>query len=205
MAADDPTKTAATDVRLPEREAAVLAELGREGEALVAFQGLRRRLGIHQQALSRTLRRLEDDGLIAQEAGGYRLTEQAASFVRARHAPQRPSLPLAQAALPPHVDEGAVAERLAGRWFHGLRWYGRVDGPGSTTLIWLTEKDGEPVRVRLGGGSFALEAGGRHAPERATYAAARMVLGALAELYGLDPDDRTGALTSAWPANGNAA
>lgn len=172
---------------LEERERTILSELAREVDAWVTFQGLRRQLGVHQQALSRTLRRLQAQGLVAHDGKGYQLTDRGASALRGetlRPAP-RPALPILQALLPPHVQPGDVAAQLSRRWFGGLRWYGQSEGPGETSLHWMADR--ARVTVRISPGNVQLEVeDAPEAPGRA-FAAARPVLQALAEIYGVGP------------------
>ncbi|HUR69399.1 MAG TPA: MarR family transcriptional regulator [Candidatus Thermoplasmatota archaeon] len=170
---------------LEDRERDVLSELAREVDAWVTFQGLRRQLGVHQQALARTLRRLEAQGLISHHGKGYQLTQMGYSSLRGvvpRAAAQRPVLPLVQALLPPHLSPGDVAAHLSRRWFGGLRWYGQSEGPGETTLHWMAER--ARVTVRVSSGSVTLEVEDAPGNDAKTFAAARPVLAALAELYG---------------------
>ena len=46
--------------------------LSTETDATYTFQGLKRRLGLHQEKLTRILRRLEDNNLVAKTEEGYR-------------------------------------------------------------------------------------------------------------------------------------
>lgn len=181
---------AAQSPQLEDREKAVLSELAREGEARVAFQGLRRRLELHQEALSRTLRRLERNGLVAHDQKGYHLTEQG--FAALRGMPLQRArgevLPVVQAVLPPELTAEAVAEHLSQRWFRGLRWYGQVEAPGETVLTWLAEPGNAMVRVRITGATMSLEIELAQGAPGGGFAAARGVLAALAELYGISGD-----------------
>ncbi|HEX9816239.1 MAG TPA: MarR family transcriptional regulator, partial [Candidatus Thermoplasmatota archaeon] len=52
---------------LRDREKTVLEELARVNGGHIAFQALRRRLGLHPQALTRTLRSLESSGWIRHD------------------------------------------------------------------------------------------------------------------------------------------
>lgn len=170
-----------------ERDASVLAELAREPDGQVAFQGLKRSLALHQQILARTLKRLERDGLVAKDRSGYRLTDQGfaalcASDTPVREAPAREVLSVVQAVLPPHVQPKDVADRLEHRWFKGLRWYGRTDGPGETTLTWVAPPDDARVVVRVSGGAVNVEI--EMGEDGAGFAAVRGILAALAEAYG---------------------
>lgn len=170
-------------VPLEERERSVLVELAREVDAWVTFQGLRRQLGVHQQALARTLRRLEQQGLVAHAGKGYQLTDRGFSALRSdRPAPSaRPAIPVVHALLPPHVDPATVAAQLSRRWFGGLRWYGQSEGPGETSLHWMAAKTRVTVRVSPGSVTLEVEDTG----DARAYSAARPVLAALSDLYGL--------------------
>jgi DNA-binding MarR family transcriptional regulator len=184
---------------LEDREMAVLAAL--RAEERTAFQGLRRKLGLHQQALTRTLRRLERNGAVERDERGYALTTQGKAALQgivpvARRADL---LPVLQALLPPSVTADDVAQRLARRWFRDLRWYGRADAPGEVTLSWLTVDAGRLVRVRFrdlsrgyaageerggvarGMAILEVELGSGETLDR--FPAAQAVLKALAELY----------------------
>lgn len=172
---------------VPERDASVLAELAREPDGQVAFQGLKRSLSLHQQVLARTLKRLAEDGLVAKDVSGYRLTEQgfaalAKSGAPRFDAPAREVLSVVQAVLPPHVAAKAVADRLERRWFKGLRWYGRTDGPGETTLTWVAPPADARVVVRVSGGAVNVEI--EMVEDGAGFVAVRGILAALAEAYG---------------------
>lgn len=173
--------------KVPERDASVLAELAREPDGQVAFQGLKRSLSLHQQVLARTLKRLAEDGLVAKDVSGYRLTEQgfaalAKSGAPRPDAPAREILSVVQAVLPPHVAPKDVADRLERRWFKGLRWYGRTDGPGETTLTWVAPPADPRVVVRVSGGAVNVEI--EMVEDGAGFVAVRGILAALAEAYG---------------------
>ena len=167
---------------LDERDLPLLAELAHEWDARVTFQGLRRRLGVHQQALARALRRLEGDGLVARSPEGYHLTELGFSALwgHARPRPPRDTYTLLQALLPPHTDDEAVARRLARRWTGPLRWYGEARNPGETTLAWLLDPSDALLKVRIAGGALAIES---EDSGEAAFAAAGALLAALSDLY----------------------
>lgn len=169
---------------LEDRERSVLHELAREVDAWVTFQGLRRQLGVHQQALARVLRRLEQQGLVAHHGKGYQLTDSGLAALRgaSTREPTRPVLPVLTAILPPYVQPQDVAAQLSRRWFGGLRWYGQSEGPGETSLHWLADRT--KVTVRVSAGSVTLEVEDTPGSHDKAFAAARPVLAALSELYG---------------------
>jgi DNA-binding transcriptional ArsR family regulator len=98
----------------------------------IAFSGLRRVLGAHPESLSRALRRLEREGLVERNDGGYRA-------LLPSHPAGPPSTELrsiARVDLPPGVEAEFVHGRLSGRWFGSLRWVGVVERPGGRLLAW---------------------------------------------------------------------
>ena len=178
----------APSVHLEERERDVLRQLAREVDAWVSFQGLRRQLGLHQQALVRTLRRLQAQGLVARDGRGYQLTDRGSAALRGAGAgePARDVLPVLHALLPPHVQPGDVASQLSRRWFGDLRWYGQSEGPGETALHWV--RGDARVTLRVHGGSVQLDVETPPGADAArAFAALRPVVAALAEMYGPGP------------------
>jgi hypothetical protein len=171
---------------LEERERSVLSELAREVDAWVTFQGLRRQLGVHQQALSRTLRRLAADGLVAHDGKGYQLTDRGAQALRGQAFPPPVGKPMQvlEALLPPYVSAGDVAAQLSRRWFGGLRWYAQSEGPGETVLHWMTENGKGRISVRVHGAGLTLEVQADPSDPTGGFSAVRPVLAALAEIYG---------------------
>jgi DNA-binding HxlR family transcriptional regulator len=104
----------------------------------IAFSGLRRVLRAHPESLSRSLRRLEREGLVERVEGGYRalaaeptLEAEVASELR----------PMARVRLPWGVSPEAVLGRLSGHWFGSLRWVGVIDRPSGRLLAWA-RRDG---------------------------------------------------------------
>jgi DNA-binding PadR family transcriptional regulator len=171
---------------LEERERSVLAELAREVDAWVTFQGLRRQLGVHQQALTRTLRRLASEGLVAHDGKGYQLTDRGAQALRgvAFAPPSGKPLQVLEAMLPPYLSAGDVAAHLSRRWFGGLRWYAQSEGPGESVLHWMTENGKGRISVRVHGAGLTLEVSPDPDDPTGGFGAVRPVLAALAELYG---------------------
>jgi biotin operon repressor len=189
---------------LEDRERTVLAELSREMDAWVTFQGLRRQLGVHQQALARTLRRLEDQGLVQHDGKGYQLTDRGAALLRGQPLPaQGQAFTVLEALLPPHLTAEDVAASLSRRWFGGLRWYAQSEAAGEVALHWVPETGKGRVTVRVQGAALTLEVQG-DAASPASYAALRPVMAALAELYGLMPQARDGLATFALGAGFSA-
>src|SRR5207245_10653735 len=72
---DPSAREALDDLRDHDRE--VLEFLSHDPDSQVAFQGLRRRLGIHPEQLSRALHRLADSELVERPDLGYRVSRRA--------------------------------------------------------------------------------------------------------------------------------
>ncbi len=122
--------------RLDDRVLSTLDRLG----GRIAFNGLRRVLRAHPESLSRALRRLEREGLIQREDGGYR------SLARAPGpAAEGPLRSVAAVELGPGVLPDAVLGRLAGHWFGDLRWVGVVEGADGRLLAWARRDGAETV------------------------------------------------------------
>src|SRR3972149_4743111 len=71
----EPSVHETLDLREHDRD--VLEFLTQDPSSQVAFQGIRRRLGIHPEQLSRALHRLADDGLVERTQHGYKATAKA--------------------------------------------------------------------------------------------------------------------------------
>src|SRR3990172_4563601 len=102
----DPTVREELD-DLREHDRQVLEFLSQDPASLVGFQGIRRRLRIHPEQLSRALHRLARDELVDRTNLGYRISSKALSILSpgvlalARDAP---AVPILQTYLPPNLD-----------------------------------------------------------------------------------------------------
>ena len=150
----------------------------------VAFSGLRRALRAHPESLSRSLRRLEREGLIDREDGGYRSLVPRPSSVPV---PPSDRLPVASVLLPPGTDAAEIVRRLTGRWFGALRWLGAFDRDGERMLAWA-RRDGSgsvwlgvrPTAMRV----FARERGGGDDPGESEDAAYELLYHAVEAIRG---------------------
>lgn len=163
----DPTVREELD-DLREHDRQVLEFLSQDPASLVGFQGIRRRLRIHPEQLSRALHRLARDELVDRTEMGYRISSKALSILSpgvlalARDAP---AVPILQTYLPANLDLRQLVLGLKGTWVGPLRWYGIADAAGDLRLSWATEDDGVQLDARLRVGQLSIAA---HvvAPER---------------------------------------
>jgi DNA-binding MarR family transcriptional regulator len=132
---------------LPELDLMVLRQL-HTGSAVLAFQGLRHSLHVHQERLSRSLQRLESEGLVRKTEKGYEIT-QTGKMLALRGVGQEEvqRVTVLTSFLPMGTDPRVIASNLEGRWFGRLRWLGIREGIESTELRWVA--DGSDVEVVL--------------------------------------------------------
>jgi len=130
----------------------------RNDEGRVAFQGLRRRMNVHQERLSRSLQRLEEGGLVAKGPKGYVLTDRGLELAHRWFIPSdSESTVILQSFLPSDLTPAQVTGRLEGKWFGDLRWLGAKDEPDGAVLRWVTEGTGVEVVLRVSWGKAIVE------------------------------------------------
>jgi len=194
---DEPVEPGRLDERV------LVALEGRPGR--VAFSGLRRLLRAHPESLSRALHRLEREGLVTREDGGYR------SLVARSSAPDGTAgegRVVAQVDLPRTVDPSALRGRLAGRWFGQLRWLGSYSADGDELLVWARRDGAGTVALRARGATLRVlshDRRGRDDPTEVEEAAYELLAHAVAALRSpLRPS--TGAVAEfAWGRGADAA
>jgi DNA-binding MarR family transcriptional regulator len=125
-------------------------------ESSLAFQGLKRSLGMHQETLSRALHRLESDHLVERTEDGYRLTQRGSEIIHVREQPTKRSKIL-ETYLPSDVSSSDVISRLKYSWFSTLRWLGSSGNNNEVLLTWVTEDGSTQVRARFEGNRLSIE------------------------------------------------
>jgi hypothetical protein len=116
------------DPRVDDRVLAMLSETS----GRIAFNGLRRALGVHPETLTRALRRLERGGIVVRAEGGYALREPLPGPGDELPATRT----IAELELPDDVRPDDVRGRMAGHWFGSLRWVGIYEQAGDPWLVW---------------------------------------------------------------------
>ena len=145
------------DMREHDRE--VLEFLSRDPHAQVAFQGIRRRLGIHPEQLSRALHRLGEDGLVQKTDVGYRVTPKALSILSPREwTSETPGATILQTFLPSSLDLRSLVASLRGTWIGPLRWYGLSESSEELRLAWALEDESIRLETRIRAGQLTISA-----------------------------------------------
>ncbi len=115
------------------------------------FNGLARKLGMHQQSLSRSLHRLENSGLVEKSETGYRTSKNLRSILVKRSRLDLENLSrktskqhiqfiqVLQLYIPSTVEVEEIVNRLVGKWFGNLRWLGLLGGDGGYVLQWIND------------------------------------------------------------------
>jgi len=144
---------------LNERDTNVLHVIGEEDLTSFTFEGLKRRLGVHPETLSRILYRLEDQGIVEKGLGGYKVTSKVKEFLRLHPLSKKePRVPLLQTLLPIDVPIQQVVSDFRGKWFGMLRWLGYSESDEGITLKWVTEDGGIQIDANFSDGELSIEA-----------------------------------------------
>jgi DNA-binding Lrp family transcriptional regulator len=141
-------------LEVDEAEAEVLKALSTSADGEFSFTGIKRTLGMHQEKLSRILRRLERYGLINRGEHGYRLSEKARRVVSRERSR---GYVLVDVKV---NDEGLVLAgivSLRGKWIEDLRWLGYGLENGAHTLRWVSQDGALTITLRYRGGRLRVE------------------------------------------------
>ena len=131
------------------RQREVLSALSEEHKATYSFQGLRRKLGLHQEMLSRTLDRLEEQDLVEKTEDGYRISFDSHSSRFSHTGSAAVEARAITAYLPHDVDPSFVLRNLKGRWFGEYRWLGYSSTSSATMMIWISDDGRVELRAKL--------------------------------------------------------
>lgn len=142
-----------------QRDTSVLHVIGEEELTNFTFDGLKRRLRVHPETLSRILYRLEEQGIIEKARSGYNVTSKARQLLKQHPVYEaQPTVPILQTLLSPDIPVEQITSHLRGRWFGNLRWVGTSQTPEGTALKWITEDGGTQIEATFTEGTLSIEA-----------------------------------------------
>lgn len=141
---------------LDPRELEVLKLLSADQNAYYSFQGLRRRLGLHQETLTRTLKRLEEAHAIEHSPDGYKVKGSGNTFSFMVRTGQPNPKPVIEAYLPSQIDVTVLFQKLRGRWFSNFRWLGYSQDGSMLSMSWISEDGRMQLQARISGGRITI-------------------------------------------------
>jgi len=129
----------------------ILSLLQKEMLSTYSFKALERKLDIHQQSLSRALKRLLDLDLIEKTSSGYKLVERNMYNFNPilednllneeieidKSKKHRKYKQLIQIYMPVKSNIEPIVDNLAGKWFGNLRWFGLIKKETGFRLQWI--------------------------------------------------------------------
>ena len=141
--------TSINDIRNNDKK--ILSLLQKEMLATYSFKALERKLDIHQQSLSRALKRLLDLDLIEKTSSGYKLVERNMYNFNPilednllneeieidKSKKHRKYKQLIQIYMPVKSNIEPIVDNLAGKWFGNLRWFGLIKKETGFRLQWI--------------------------------------------------------------------
>jgi DNA-binding IscR family transcriptional regulator len=142
-----------------DRDSDILAFLSQEDFTFFTFEGLKRRLGLHPETLSRILNRLEQEGIVKKSAEGYTVTREIAKHLKLHQTSTHESrVSLLQTYLPSDIAVQQLISNLRGKWFGLLRWLGLSETNESITLKWITEDGDIQIDAKITETQLTIEA-----------------------------------------------
>jgi hypothetical protein len=120
-------------------------------------------VGMHQETLSRTLDRLEEQHIVENTSKGYKVSvniKRPEIYLLNNSA--QSSIPLIQTLLPPDISIQRLLLNLRGKWFGVLRWlgYSKKDDSDNEeiTLKWITDDGGIQINAIFLEDTLSIEA-----------------------------------------------
>ena len=167
------------------RDAEVIRAIEEEGLSVFSFDGLRRITGAHPETLSRSLERLEADGIVVRSPDGYSTTGKAKSAATLHPAYDfGKRIPILHTFLPYGASVGTIVSALRGRWFDRIRWVGLAESEEGVVLKWVTDDGSALIDARFSAGQLDVEARIRKEQDIAgAVRAAHQLVGRISRLY----------------------
>lgn len=141
-----------------ERDSDVLSLIDEEELTLFTFDGLKRRLGLHQETLSRVLSRLEEEGIVKKTSNGYKVTPKISKLRLHETRMEESHVTLLQTYIPSNMQIQQLIANLTGKWFGLLRWFGLTEDNRGVTLKWVTEDGGMQINASIQDNKLTIEA-----------------------------------------------
>lgn len=152
---------------------------------MFTFDGLRRMMGAHPETLSRSLGRLEEDGVVVRSPDGYTATQKMnGSLPLSQVYGDARKVPILHTFLPDKMSAGLIMTSLKGKWFDNMRWVGMTDGEEGFTMKWITDDGSVLIDARFSENQLDVDAKiAREADLPKAVRAAHQLMGRISRLY----------------------
>lgn len=167
------------------RDAQVVRTIEAEGLTDFTFDGLRRITGTHPETLSRSLERLEEDGMVVKSPEGYAVTGKAKdAFGPKPLRVESKRVPILHTFLPYDASAAKIVASLKGRWFDTMRWVGMAESEEGVVMKWVTEDGAAIIDARFSPGQLDIDARlAKDADLPKAVRAAHQLVGRISRLY----------------------
>lgn len=127
----------------------------------ISFQGLKRKLGWHQEILSRTLKRLQNDRIIIKTPSGNYKMNLKTSIIKhyCGNVKGKDSIIVVNLRIPNVLDQESLINRMKNTWFESWRWYSYSEDILGKTLTWISEDGLTWVSLEINGNEITIESG----------------------------------------------
>jgi hypothetical protein len=156
-----------------------------ENNSNYTFRGMMRKLGMHQESLSRSLQRLHELDLIEKSQLGYKLSEKGAFLAKEEPKFKISYTPLLQTYVPSNVHATDIISTMAGRWFKNLRWIGMIESQTDNVLQWISEFGAFELNLRVSPNYIQIETNAASEKDKAeAMISAYRIIQEVSKLYG---------------------
>jgi DNA-binding Lrp family transcriptional regulator len=172
-------------IPLSGKDAEIVRAIEEEGLTVFTFDGLRRITGTHPETLSRSLERLEDDGVLVRSSEGYSITDSAREAFELKPAHSDATrIPILHTFLPYEASSAKIVSALKGRWFDTIRWVGMAGGEEGLVMKWVTEDGSALIDAKFGAGQLDIDAKiSKESDLPKAVRAAHQLMGRISKLY----------------------
>ncbi len=132
--------------------------------SIFSFNGLKIGLGIHQEILSRSLKRLKELEMIEKTKLGYKATENGEiiffklnKILNNKQNNQIKYTQILQVSIPFKIVNQQLVENIAGKWFDNLRWIGMIQNITGYQLKWKDLEDLIEIVVHISNNNIIIE------------------------------------------------
>ena len=131
--------------------------------ATFSFNGLKIRLNLHQEILSRSLKRLKELGLINKTKLGYKSTKYGKiTFLKLKRISNEKRsnqkyTQIMHVSVPFRLPNQQIVQNLSGKWFSSLRWIGMIQNVTEYQLKWKDIEDFIEIILYLSNNNIIIE------------------------------------------------